>query len=105
MANDSLTPSIHSKFAKPVLYGRAIAEGFPVELSRRQLLGAGLCAGLVATTAKSTTLAEVVRNAWPAVAVPARSRVVVDQAIDPQLLARARASFDRHRTALTHTDV
>jgi hypothetical protein len=59
----------------------------------------------VATTAKSTTLAEAVRNARPAVAVPVRPRVVVDPAIDPQLLARARASFDRHRSALTHTDV
>jgi hypothetical protein len=59
----------------------------------------------VATTAKSTTLAEAVRNARPSVAVPARPRVVVDPAIDPQLLARARASFDRHRSALTHTDI
>jgi hypothetical protein len=75
-----------------------------VELSRRQLLGAGICAGLVATTAQSTTLAEIVRRAGPA-AVPARPRVVVDPAIDPQLLARARASCDRHRAALTHTDV
>jgi hypothetical protein len=76
-----------------------------VELSRRHLLGAGLCAGLVATTAKSTTLADAVRNARPVLAVPARPRVVVDPAVDPQLLARARASFDRHRAMLAHTDV
>jgi hypothetical protein len=72
------------------------------------MLGAGLCAGLAATTAKSSTLAELVRTA-PAQPgspiVPARPRVIVDPAIDPQLLVRARASFDRHRHALAHTDV
>jgi hypothetical protein len=73
-------------------------------LSRRQMLGAGLCAGLAATTAKSSTLAEMVRAA-PRAAVPARPRVIVDSAIDPQLLARARASFDRHRGKLAHIDV
>jgi len=76
-----------------------------MHLSRRQLLGAGLCAGLAATTARSTTLAEIVRTAPAPASVPARARVVVDPAIDPQLLARARASFDRHRSALTHTDI
>jgi hypothetical protein len=77
-----------------------------MDLSRRQLLGAGLCAGLAATTARSTTLAEIVRAApAPVAAVPARPRVIVDPAIDPQLLVRARASFDRHRHALTHTDI
>jgi hypothetical protein len=76
-----------------------------VELSRRQLLGAGLCAGFVATTAQSSTLLErAVAKAAPA-AVPARPHVVVDPAIDADLLARARASFDRHRHALKHTDI
>jgi hypothetical protein len=78
-----------------------------VDLSRRQLLGAGLAAGMIATTARSSTLSEMVRSA-PAqgagAAVPARPRVIVDPAIDPNLLARARASFDRHRSVLTHTD-
>ena len=78
-----------------------------MELSRRQLLGAGLCAGLAATTARSTTLAQAVRMApaQAAVTVPARPRVIVDPAIDPQLLVRARASFDRHRAKLAHTDI
>lgn len=79
-----------------------------MDLSRRQLLGAGLAAGMIATTARSSTLSEIVRNA-PAqgagAAVPARARIIVDPAIDPSLLARARASFDRHRGVLTHTDV
>jgi hypothetical protein len=78
-----------------------------MDLSRRQLLGAGLCAGLAATTARSTTLAQAVRMApaQAAVTVPARPRVIVDPAVDPQLLVRARASFDRHRARLTHTDL
>lgn len=76
-----------------------------VELSRRQLLGAGLCAGFVATTAQSSTLLErAVARAAPA-PVPARPHVVVDPAIDADLLVRARASFDRHRHTLRHTDV
>ena len=88
--------------------------------SRRQLLGAGAAAGLVATAAKAETLAQMVglkdkaapgaaaleaaRAPQPA-AVPAQPRVLVDPVIDPRLLARARASFDRHRHALRHTDV
>ena len=78
-----------------------------MELSRRQLLGAGVAAGMIATTARSSTLSELVRHApaqGAAAAVPARARIVVDPAIDANLLARARASFDRHRSVLTHTD-
>jgi hypothetical protein len=82
--------------------------------SRRQLLGAGAAAGLFATTAKGSTLAEIVASlpddpvipARPAAApVPAQPRVAVDPAIDPRLLARARAAFDRHRARLRSTDV
>jgi hypothetical protein len=80
-----------------------------VELSRRQLLGAGVAAGMIATTARSSTLSELVRHApaqgAAAATVPARPRVIVDPAIEPGLLARARASFDRHRSVLTHTDI
>jgi hypothetical protein len=85
--------------------------------TRRQLLGAGACAGLLATTSKASTLAEIVASlndkpvpAAPIAAplppvVPAQQRVVVDAAIDPRLLGRARAAFDRHRHSLAHTDV
>ncbi|HEY0414098.1 MAG TPA: murein L,D-transpeptidase catalytic domain family protein [Allosphingosinicella sp.] len=77
-----------------------------MELSRRQLLGAGVCAGFIATTARSSTLLDPpARKAVAAARVPARPHVVVDPAIDPDLLARARASFDRHRGALRHTDI
>jgi hypothetical protein len=89
--------------------------------TRRQMLGAGACAGLLATTSKASTLAEIVASlnekpaaavpppsvmtSQPPMAVPAQPRVIVDAAIDPRLLARARAAFDRHRSNLAHTDV
>jgi hypothetical protein len=81
--------------------------------SRRQLLGAAASAGLLASTASASTLAEIVAalpddadnsKRLPA-RVPARPRVTVDAVIDPRLLARARASFDRHRSRLKHTDI
>lgn len=81
--------------------------------SRRQLLGAGLSAGFLATAAQGQTLAEIVAGlkdpeprplpVRPLVA--AQPRVTVDGVIDPRLLARARAAFDRHRSRLAHTDV
>ncbi|HEX8263274.1 MAG TPA: murein L,D-transpeptidase catalytic domain family protein [Allosphingosinicella sp.] len=82
--------------------------------SRRQLLGAGLSAGFLATAAQGQTLAEIVAGLKDPVptppparplTVPARPRVTVDGVIDPRLLARARASFDRHRSQLRFTDV
>ncbi|HYE27833.1 MAG TPA: murein L,D-transpeptidase catalytic domain family protein [Allosphingosinicella sp.] len=81
--------------------------------SRRQLLGAGAAAGLLATAAQGQTLAEIVAGlkdpepkplpVRPA-SVPAQPRITVDGVIDPRLLARARAAFDRHRWRLAHTD-
>ena len=97
------------------------SEGSRLITTRRQLLGAGACAGLLATTSKASTLAEIVASlddkpvpapvpaapaphyAMPA-PVPAQPRVIVDAAIDPRLLGRARAAFDRHRHSLRHTD-
>jgi len=79
------------------------------------MLGAAASAGLLATAAQGQTLAEIVAGlkdpepkplpARAALTVPARPRVTVDGIIDPRLLARARAAFDRHRSRLTHTDV
>src|SRR6187551_632591 len=92
------------------------SEGSRLITTRRQLLGAGVCAGFLATTSKASTLADIVASlqdrpvpaagyaAAQAPAVPAQPRVVVDAAIDPRLLGRARAAFDRHRASLTHTD-
>jgi hypothetical protein len=86
--------------------------------SRRQLLGAGAAAGLVATAAHGQTLAQIVAGlkdkprapaaapvAVRAATVPARPRVMVDPAIDSRLLARARAAFDAYRSRLRHTDL
>lgn len=87
--------------------------------SRRQLLGAGAAAGLVATAAKAESLAQLVglqpapvppalpgpTAASAAAAVPAAPKVMVDPVIDARLLARARAAFDSHRDRLRHTDV
>jgi hypothetical protein len=82
--------------------------------SRRQLLGAGLSAGFLATAAQGQTLAEIVAGlkdpepkplAVRPLVAPARPRVAVDGVIDPRLLARARAAFDRHRSQLAYTDV
>jgi hypothetical protein len=85
--------------------------------SRRQLLGAGAAAGVLASTAQAQTLAQIVAGlgkepkAAPAPApaavaarVPAQPRILVDGAIDPRLLARARAAFDANRRNLRHLD-
>ncbi len=83
--------------------------------SRRQLLGAGAAAGLVAATAaQGQTLAEIVaglddgrqaRRKAAAATVPARPRILVDPVIDPQLLSRARAAFDANRKRIRHTEL
>ena len=82
--------------------------------SRRQLLGAGAAAGVLATTAQAQSLAQIVAGlnkdgnvtAPPArPTVPARPRITVDPVINPKLLARARAAFDANRRRLRHTDV
>jgi hypothetical protein len=81
------------------------------------MLGAGLSAGFIATAAQGQTLAQIVaglKDPAPAplpvqpisrAVVPAQPRVMVDGVIDPRLLARARASFERHRSQLRYTDV
>lgn len=82
--------------------------------SRRQLIGAAASAALFAGTARSSTLAEVVaglqdppvpgRNAAP-LSLPTAPHVALEPVIDPRLLARARAAFDRNRSLLRHTDI
>ncbi len=86
--------------------------------SRRQFIETG-SAALIGTAAAQPLLAAVDRLTAPAVVpvapvtppvapaapVPAKPRVMVDPSIDPALLQRARAAFDRHRTRLSHTDV
>ena len=74
-------------------------------LSRRQMIEAGAAAGALA--AMSSPLLAAVGDPMrtgPG-AVPARPRVTVDPVIDSRIVARARAAFDRHRSALNHIDV
>lgn len=79
-------------------------------LSRRQIIEAGAATGALAAIASSPLLAQV---AGPASAparpivpqVPARPRVIVDAAVDPRIVARARAAFDRHRIRIFHGDI
>lgn len=80
-------------------------------LSRRQVLEAGAAAGTLVALAGSPLLAQVVRPAArpmvppPAPApVHARPRVVVDAIVDPRIVERARAAYDRHRWQILHTD-
>jgi hypothetical protein len=85
-----------------------------VDFSRRQVLRAGALTGLfVGSTAQGASLAQIVAGlkdpdpVSPArrAVVPAQPKVIVDSAINPHLLARARASFDRHRRNVRNTDV
>jgi hypothetical protein len=82
--------------------------------SRRQLIGAAASAALFAGTAKASSLAEIVAGLKdpplaglaPAPApVPTAPRIAVEPVVDPTLLARARAAFDRNRSMLAHTDI
>ncbi len=81
-------------------------------LSRRQFIEASAATGVVAAVS-SPLIAAVTRDAQvapvpsPAAAltVPARPRIMVDPTVDPRIVARARAAFDRHRHQITHGDV
>jgi hypothetical protein len=75
-------------------------------LSRRQMIEAGAAAG--ALTAMSSPLLAAVNDPISGNApyrVPAQPRVAVDPILDPRMVARARAAFDRHRASLSNIDV
>lgn len=90
-----------------------------MSLTRRQLIEAGASAGALAVLGSSPLLASVLpggrkaaanpyaslydRSAPPAGSAPP-ARVAVDPVIDPRLLARARASFDRHRSRISRPE-
>lgn len=89
-----------------------------MSLTRRQLIEAGASAGALAVLGSSPLLASVLPGAGkapgvapyagpdgPLAAAAAPARVTVDPVIDPRLLARARASFDRHRSRIQRPDV
>jgi L,D-transpeptidase catalytic domain len=66
-------------------------------LSRRQIVQAGAVTGALA-------LMPSVAFAQESGPVPAAPRSQLDPMVDPRLVARARASFDRHRAELAHVD-
>lgn len=73
-------------------------------LSRRQFIECGAAAGAVSALTGSAALASAFESA-PAPSRRAPVRVMVDPAVDARLVARARASFERHRSRLVHTDI
>jgi len=79
-----------------------------MSLSRRQIIEAGAAAGALALIGSPlrAALADRLERARPDRApVPASPRVQIDPFIDPRIVARARAAFDRHRSQLSHIDV
>jgi hypothetical protein len=82
-----------------------------MSFTRRQIIEAGAATGALAVTMSSPLLAQVVDShpvlpATPApMSVPARPRVIVDAAVDPRLVTRARAAFDRHRSEIRYPEL
>jgi hypothetical protein len=68
------------------------------------MIEAGAAAGAFAAMS-SPLLAAVADPIVPTTRLPARPRVMIDPVIDPRMVARARASFDRHRSSLDHIDI
>lgn len=87
-----------------------------MSLTRRQIIEAGASAGALAVLGSSPLLAAALKTpgrgrpdmqgALPTPLVqPARPRVTVDPSVDPRIVARARAAFDRHRSRIARTEV
>ena len=82
-----------------------------MEFSRRQLLGAGAAAGMFATSANAQSLSEIVAGlrdpARPSLypIAPVTPRALYRPAINPGLLARARAALDAKSGMIRHRDV
>ena len=82
-------------------------------LTRRQIIESGAATGVLGLMASSPLLAQVTAPS-PATApappaapltVPARPRVMVDPIVDPRIVTRARAAFDRHRSRISRPDI
>jgi hypothetical protein len=73
--------------------------------TRRQMIEAGAAAGALAAMSSPLVAAVTDPERARPDRVPARPRVAVDAVIDPLIIARARASFDRHRHSLDHIDI
>jgi hypothetical protein len=77
-------------------------------LSRRQFIEAGAATAAFAAVSSPLIAAVTQDRAYvpPVVpTVPARPRVMVDPVVDPRIVARARAAFDRHRSQILHGDI
>ena len=80
-------------------------------LSRRQMIEAGIAGGALAAIGGSPLLAATPdvdldrRRPAMAPAPVAPPRVTVDATLDPRIVRRARAAFDRHRAQIVHGDV
>ncbi|WP_284734470.1 murein L,D-transpeptidase catalytic domain family protein [Sphingosinicella terrae] len=80
-------------------------------LTRRQIIETGAATGALTVLASSPLLAQVVQPAAATApptsspTVPARPRVMVDPSVDPRIVTRARAAFDRHRSQIVHGDI
>ena len=73
-------------------------------VTRRQFIEGGVAATAVTALGASPAFAGALDEAaYP----PSRgaARVIVDPVIDPRLLARARASFERHRPRIRNIDM
>ena len=79
-----------------------------MSLSRRQFIEASAATGVIAAISSPLIAAvtQDTRVVSPVVpSVPARARVMVDPSVDPRIVARARAAFDRHRSQIVHGDI
>lgn len=78
-------------------------------VSRRQMIQAGAATGALALMPSPlrAQVADPVMRARPdrTDAIPATARPALDPFIDPRIVARARASFDSHRSSLDQIDV
>ena len=71
-----------------------------MSLTRRQFIETSAATVGLAAIASSPLLAQTAAGVARPLAGPARPRVMVDPVIDPRLLMRARAAFDRHRSRI-----
>jgi hypothetical protein len=78
-----------------------------MSLTRRQLIEGSIATGALALVTSSPLLAQAVSRpiVTPPAPVPARPRVMVDPIVDPRIVTRARAAFDRHRSQIVHGDI
>jgi hypothetical protein len=78
-----------------------------MSLTRRQIIEAGAATGALALVSSTPLLAQAISPSVRSAAapVPARPRVIVDAIVDPRIVGRARAAFDRHRSRIVHGDI